>query len=360
MELLDKLRGVKAKFEKITEQLSDPELMKNQEKLVSLSKERSDLLELVEAYDKYEAVMNNIEGNEEIINKGDDKELAELAEAELEDLKEQKEKLEEEIKILLIPKDPNDSKDVIVEIRAGTGGDEAGLFAFDLYRMYSRYAEKRGWKKEIIDVSESGVGGIKEVVFSLVGENVYADMKFENGVHRVQRVPATEANGRVHTSAASVVVMPEVEDVQIDIDPNDLRIDVYRSGGAGGQNVNKVETAIRITHIPTGMVVQCQDERSQLKNKLKAMKVLRARLYDLKQKEQSDEIAAQRKSVVRSGDRSDKIRTYNYPQNRITDHRIGLTLYNLSDVIEGDIDELIEQLKFADRTERLKSGMELA
>jgi len=357
MDLLEKLRSVKEKFEKINEQLSDPDLLKNQEKLISLSKERSELLELVEAYDKYEAVLNNIKGNEEIIEKGEDKELAELAEAELEELKSEREKIEEEIKVLLIPKDPNDNKDVIVEVRAGTGGDEAGLFAFDLYRMYSRYAEKRGWRKEIIDVSESGVGGIKEVVFSLSGENVYADMKFENGVHRVQRVPATEANGRVHTSAASVVVMPEVEDVQIDIDPNDLRIDVYRSGGAGGQNVNKVETAIRITHIPTGMVVQCQDERSQLKNKLKAMKVLRARLFDLKQKEQSDVIAAQRKSIVGSGDRSDKIRTYNFPQNRVTDHRIGLTLYNLSDVIEGYLDELIEQLKFADKTERLNSGI---
>lgn len=359
MELIEKLRAVKEKFEKINEQLSDPDIVNNQEKLIALSKERSELIEVVEAFDKYDVVLRNIEGNHEIIEKGEDKELAEMAEAELEELKNEKEKLEEEIKYILIPKDPNDNKDVIVEVRAGTGGDEAGLFAFDLYRMYSRFAEVKGWKKEIIDISESGLGGIKEVVFSLNGQGVYGDLKFENGVHRVQRVPVTETNGRVHTSAATVVVMPEVEDVQIDIDPNELRIDVYRSGGAGGQNVNKVETAIRITHIPTGIVVQCQDERSQLKNRQKAMKVLRARLYDMKQKEQSDEIAAQRKSIVRSGDRSDKIRTYNFPQNRVTDHRIGLTLYNLSGIIEGDLSELIEQLKLADRTEKLNSNVEV-
>jgi peptide chain release factor 1 len=359
MQLIDKLRSLKEKYNKINEQLSDPGLLKNQEKLISLSKERSELTEIIEVYDKYEDVIRNIEGNKEIIEKAEDKELSELAEAELDELKNEKEKLEEEIKILLIPKDPNDNKDVIVEIRAGTGGDEAGLFGADLYRMYSRFAETRGWKKEVIDISESGLGGLKEVVFSLSGQGVYGDIKFENGVHRVQRVPLTEASGRVHTSAASVVVMPEVEDVQIDIDMNDLRIDVFRSGGAGGQNVNKVETAIRITHIPTGIVVQCQDERSQLKNRQKAMKVLRARLYDIRQKEQSSEIAAQRKSIVRSGDRSEKVRTYNFPQNRVTDHRIGLTLYNLSEVINGDLSHLIEQLKLAYRSEKLSSSVEI-
>lgn len=246
-----------------------------------------------------------------------------------------------------------------MEIRAGTGGDEAALFAGDLFRMYSRYFETRGWRTEIIDVSDTGIGGYKEIVMSVTGENVYADLKFESGVHRVQRVPATEANGRVHTSAASVAVLPEVEEVQVDINPADLKIDVYRSGGAGGQNVNKVETAIRITHLPTGLVVQCQDERSQLKNRQKAMKVLRARLYEAKMKEQNSEIAAQRKLMVRSGDRSDKIRTYNFPQNRITDHRIGLTLYNLAGVINGDLNELIEQLKIADRAERLRMDLEL-
>jgi len=359
MEFLEKLRAIKEKFDRINDQLADPENLNNQEKLISLSRERSDLTAIVEAYNKYEETIKNIDGNQEIINNEKEKELIELAEAELIELKKKKEELEDEIKVLLIPKDPNDNKDVIVEIRAGTGGDEAGLFAADLYRMYSRYAEVRGWHKEIIDLNESGLGGLKEVVFSLNGNGVYGDLKFENGVHRVQRVPLTETQGRVHTSAASVVVMPEAEDIQIDIDPNDLRIDVFRSGGAGGQNVNKVETAIRITHIPTGMVVSCQDERSQLKNRQKAMKVLRARLYDMKQKEVTDEIAATRKSIVRSGDRSDKIRTYNFPQNRVTDHRINLTLYNLSNIVEGDLGDLIEALKLADRAEKLNASIEI-
>ena len=279
-----------------------------------------------------------------------------LAETELLELEEKKEKMEEEIKLLLLPKDPNDTKSVIMEIRAGTGGDEAALFASDLFRMYSRYAEIKGWKIELIDINDTGIGGIKEVIFSINGDGIYGALKFESGVHRVQRVPATEGSGRVHTSAASVVVLPEVEDVQVDINPNDLKIDIYRSGGAGGQNVNKVETAVRITHLPTGIVVQCQDERSQLKNRQKAMKVLRARIYDLKMKEQESEVSAQRKSMVKSGDRSDKIRTYNFPQNRVTDHRIGLTLYNLSEIINGDLSELIEQLKLADRTEKLEAS----
>ena len=349
MEFIGKLKEIKEKFDRINEELSDPGIVSDQARMISLSKERSDLSEIVGAYNEYDSVVKNIEGNQEIID-SDDAELAEVAEAELEELKEKKTQLEEQIKVLLIPKDPDDDKNVIVEIRAGTGGDEAGLFAGDLYRMYSRFSELKSWRLELIDLSESGMRGIKEVVFSLAGEGVYGDLKFESGVHRVQRVPLTEASGRVHTSAASVVVLPEVGDVEIDIDPNDLRIDVYRSGGAGGQNVNKVETAIRITHIPTGIVVQCQDERSQLKNRQKAMKVLKARLYDAKLQEQTDSIAAQRKSMVKRGDRSDKIRTYNFPQNRVTDHRIGLTLYNLSDIMEG------EKLKLADRTEKLKAG----
>jgi peptide chain release factor 1 len=356
MDFIEKLKEVKEKFEKINSQLSDSAINSNQEKVIKLSKERRELIKIVNAYDEYNKVIKNIEGNTELIESGGDDELVEMAEEELTELKKQKDILEENIKILLIPKDPNDDKDVIMEIRAGTGGDEAGLFAADLLRMYSRYAEAKGWKEEIIDLNESGMGGIKEVVISLTGQAVYGELKFESGVHRVQRVPQTEASGRLHTSAASVVVMPEAEDVQIEIDQNDLRIDVYRSGGAGGQNVNKVETAIRITHIPTGIVVQCQDERSQLKNRQKAMKVLKARLYDLKQQEQTNEIAAQRKSVVKSGDRSDKIRTYNYPQNRVTDHRIGLTLYNLSSIMEGDLSELIEKMKIADTTEKLKAG----
>jgi len=355
MNLADKLEKIKIKFDSINEQLSDPGISSNREKLVALTRERSDLTEIVEAYAKYYSVLKNIKGNKEIIESVNDRDLISLAESELDELNAEKEKLEEEIKILILPKDPNDDKGIIMEIRAGTGGEEAALFAGELFRMYSRYAEMRNWKIELIDISDTGLGGIKEVIFSVNGNNVYGDLKFESGVHRVQRVPETEGSGRVHTSAASVAVLPEAEDVQIEINPNDLKIDIFRAGGAGGQNVNKVETAVRMTHIPTGLVVQCQDERSQLKNKQKAMKVLKARLYDLELKKQNEEISAQRKSMVGSGDRSDKIRTYNFPQNRVTDHRIGLTLYNLSNIMEGRIDELIEQLKIADKTEKLQA-----
>lgn len=357
MELIDKLKKIKDKFDRINEQLSDPSTMNNMEKLVSLSKERSDLTDIISAYEEYLKILNDISGNKEIINNESDKELTDMALMELDELKLKKEKLEEEIKVLLLPKDPNDDKNVIMEIRAGTGGDEAAIFAADLYRMYSRFAENKNWKIELIDINDTGgMGGLKEVIFNLSGDNVYGDLKFESGVHRVQRVPVTENQGRVHTSAASVAVLPEVEDVQIEINPNDLKIDVFRSGGAGGQNVNKVETAIRITHIPTGIVVQCQDERSQLKNKLKALKVLRSRLYELELEKRDKETSDKRKQMVKSGDRSDKIRTYNFPQNRLTDHRIGLTLYNLTDVMEGDIEEIIDKLKTADRAARLANA----
>jgi len=356
MNLIEKLEKIKEKYELINEQLSDSSFSSDREKMISLGKESSELEEIVDVYKQYSNILQNIDGNKEIISSGGDKELVDLAEAELEELNEEKERLEEEIRILLLPKDPNEDKDVIVEIRAGTGGQEAALFADDLFRMYSRFAELRGWKLEMIDLNDTGLGGIKEVVFSLSGNEVYGDMKFESGVHRVQRVPSTEASGRVHTSAASVAILPEAEDVQIEINSADLKIDIYRSGGAGGQNVNKVETAVRITHLPTGIVVQCQDERSQLKNRQKAMKVLKARLYDLELKKQNEEISAKRKTMVGSGDRSDKIRTYNFPQNRVTDHRIGLTLYNLSGIIEGNLDELIEQLKIADRAEKLQAS----
>ena len=356
MDLLGKLKKINSRYEDINAQLSDSEIVSDRNKMISLSKERSDLDEIIKVYQEYDSVLKNITGNKEIISSENDKELIEFAETELAELKVQKEKLEEKIKLILLPKDPNDDKNVIVEIRAGTGGDEAGLFAADLFRMYSRYAELRTWKLELIDISESGKGGIKEVVFSLNGDGVYGDMKFERGVHRVQRVPDTEASGRVHTSAASVAVLPEAEDVQIEINPNDLKIDIFRSGGAGGQSVNKLETAVRITHLPTKIVVQCQDERSQLKNKHRALKVLKARLYDLELKKQNEKISSQRKLMIGSGDRSDKIRTYNFPQNRVTDHRIGLTLYNLSGIIEGDLNELIEQLKIADRTEKLQDS----
>lgn len=355
MNLADKLEKIKIKFDSINEQLSDPGISSDRERLVSLTRERSDLTEIVEAYSKYAVILKNIKGNKEIIDTVSDSELVSMALAELEELKIERDKLEEEIKLLILPKDPNDDKDIIMEVRAGTGGEEAALFAGDLFRMYSRYAEMRGWKIELIDMNDTGLGGVKEVVFSVTGNNVYGDMKFESGVHRVQRVPETEGSGRVHTSAASVAVLPEAEDVQIEINQNDLKIDIFRAGGAGGQNVNKVETAVRITHLPTKIVVQCQDERSQLKNRQKAMKVLKARLYDMELKKQNAEISAQRKLMVGSGDRSDKIRTYNFPQNRMTDHRIGLTLYNLSNIMEGQIDELIEQLKIADKTEKLQA-----
>jgi peptide chain release factor 1 len=358
MELINKLRRIKGRYDQINELLSDPAFMNDRDKIVSLSRERSDLSGIISAYEEYSSVLKNIEENIEIIHSGMDKELSVMAELELSELAERRDKLEEEIKILLLPKDPNDNKNIIMEIRAGTGGEEAALFAGNLFRMYTRYAEIKGWHYELVDISNTGLGGIKEVVFSINGENVFSEMKFESGVHRVQRVPETEGSGRVHTSAASVAVLPEAEDVQVDINPNELRIDIFRSGGAGGQNVNKVETAVRITHIPTGLVVQCQDERSQLKNRQKAMKVLRARLYDAKLKEQNSEISAVRKLMVKSGDRSDKIRTYNYPQNRVTDHRIGLTLYNLSNIMEGDMSELIEHLKIADRTEKLQASTE--
>jgi len=356
MNLADKLEKIKNRYDSINEQLSDPNISANREKMISLTRERSDLSEIVEAYSRYAVVLKNIKGNKEIIDTVIDSDLVSMALAELDELNAEKEKLEEEIKILILPKDPNDDKSIIMEIRAGTGGEEAALFAGDLFRMYTRYAEMRNWKVELIDISDTGLGGIKEAVFSVNGNNVYGDLKFESGVHRVQRVPETEGSGRVHTSAASVAVLPEVEDVQVEVNPNDLKIDIFRAGGAGGQNVNKVETAVRITHLPTGLVVQCQDERSQLKNRQKAMKVLKARLYDMELKKQNAEISAQRKSMVGSGDRSDKIRTYNFPQNRVTDHRIGLTLYNLSNIMEGHIDELIEQLKIADKTEKLQAA----
>jgi peptide chain release factor 1 len=358
MNLLEKLEKIKVRYDQINEQLSDSSFSSNRDKFVNLNRERSGLNEIVRVYEMYKNLLNNINGNEGIINSSEDKELKELAEGELEDLYNEKQKLEEEIKFILLPKDPNDNKNAIVEIRAGTGGDEAALFAGELFRMYSRYAERKGWKVELIDLNDTGLGGVKEAIFFLSGENVYGEMKFESGVHRVQRVPETEGSGRVHTSAASVAVLPEVEDVQVEVNLNDLRIDIFRSGGAGGQNVNKVETAVRITHLPTGIVVQCQDERSQLKNRQKAMKVLNARIFDMELSKKNAEISAQRKSMVKSGDRSDKIRTYNYPQNRITDHRIGLTLYNLSNIMEGHLDELIEQIMLADRAEKLQATAE--
>ncbi|HOP50941.1 MAG TPA: peptide chain release factor 1 [Ignavibacteriales bacterium] len=359
MDLLHKLEGIKDKFDIINEQLTDPDVINDQDKYVKLSKTRNQLEPIVNAYYEYFKLRKHLEENLSLIETNEDPELSALAKEEIPILKEQIAKMEEEIKILLLPKDPDDDKNAIVEIRAGTGGEEAALFVADLFRMYSRYAEKRGWSMEVLDINETGgLGGIKEVVFILKGDNVFGDMKFESGVHRVQRVPETEASGRVHTSAVTVAVLPEIDEVEVNIDPKDLKIDVYRAGGHGGQNVNKVETAIRITHIPTGIVVTCQDERSQLKNRMKAMKVLASKLYDMKQKEVNSEISEQRKSMVGSGDRSEKIRTYNFPQNRITDHRIGLSLYNLGEAMDGEIHEIIQQLKLAERTEKLKEFVE--
>lgn len=354
--MIEKLEKIKERYFEVTRLLSDPAVISNQERNKELGKEFRELSQIVKVYDQYRKLLTSIEGSKEILDQGGDPELKALAEMELADLQPKFISVEDHLKELLVPKDPNDSKDIIVEIRGGTGGEEAALFASDLYRMYTRFAERKGWKVETLDWNETEKGGFKEIVLSVEGEDAYGMMKFESGVHRVQRVPETEAQGRVHTSAASVVVLPAVEDVEVDINPADLQFDTYRAGGKGGQNVNKVETAVRITHRPSGVIVACQQERSQFQNRERAMKMLRAKLYEMKLNEQTEGTAAQRKSMIKSGDRSDKIRTYNFPQNRVTDHRIGLTLYNLSEIIDGKLDDLIDQIRLADRAEKLKSG----
>jgi len=355
--MINKIENIIRRFDEISERLYQPEVVNDQNLYRELVIERKELEPIVERGREYQEAMAQYAEDQEILN-GSDAELKELVREEITEVQQRVEEIEEELKILLLPKDPNDNKNAIVEIRAGTGGDEAALFAGDLYRMYLKYAEAKTWKMEELSSNTIGIGGFKEVVFSLSGEQVYGILKFESGVHRVQRVPVTETSGRIHTSAATVAVLPEAEEVDLDIDANDLRIDTYRASGAGGQHVNKVESAIRITHIPTGLVVTCQDEKSQHKNKAKALKILRSRLLAQYQAEKDAKIAAQRKSMVSTGDRSAKIRTYNFPQGRVTDHRINLTLYKLEQIMEGDLDELIEAVTVAHNMDLLKASAE--
>ncbi|WP_028980756.1 peptide chain release factor 1 [Sporocytophaga myxococcoides] len=354
--MIDKLEAIKKRFEEVSELIIQPEAMADMKKYSALGKEYKELEKIVQVYKKYKGILDNIDSAKKVLETEKDPDFREMAKTELDELVPEKDKMEELVKEMLIPKDPNDSKNVILEIRAGTGGDEAAIFAGDLHRMYQRLAEIMGWKLELLDYTEGTSGGYKEIICTVAGEDVYGKLKFESGVHRVQRVPATETQGRVHTSAATVVALPEVEDVEVDINMNDIRKDTFCSSGPGGQSVNTTYSAIRLTHIPTGVVVQCQDEKSQIKNFDKALKVLRSRLYEIELQKQNDEIGAQRKSLVGSGDRSDKIRTYNYPQGRVTDHRIGYTVYNLPVVMDGHIEDFIEQLRIAENAERLKEG----
>lgn len=350
----EQIQTIIKRYNDITDEMSRPEVIADQHRYRELAKEHKDLTPIVDTGNRYLQVLKNIDEDKAVLDSHDE-DLKQLAHEELATLEEEKSRLFEELKKLLIPKDPNDDKNAIVEIRAGTGGEEAAIFAADLYRLYLKFAERKGWKVEELSGTQNGLGGFKEVIFLVSGENVYGTMKFESGVHRVQRVPVTETQGRIHTSAATVAVLPEAEEVDIEINASELRIDTYRSSGAGGQHVNKVETAIRITHLPTGLVVTCQDEKSQYKNKEKALKILRSRLLALKEAEKEAEIAAKRRSMVSTGDRSAKIRTYNFPQGRVTDHRINLTLYRLTEVMEGEIDELISALQLAHNTELMKS-----
>ena len=348
--MFDKLENVEKRYEELNTQISDPAVIANQSEWKKLMKEHADMEEVVLKYREYKKVVNSIEDLKEMLN---DKEMHDLAQAELDENREKLPKIEEELKLLLVPKDPNDDKNVIMEIRGGAGGEESSLFAADLFRMYSMYAERKRWKFEVLNLNETELGGIKEATIMITGKGAYSRLKFESGVHRVQRVPDTESSGRIHTSTATVAVLPEVDDVEIEINPTDLKVDTFRSSGAGGQHINKTESAIRITHIPTGVVVECQTERSQIQNRETAMKMLRSKLYEAELERKNSELASARKSQVGSGDRSEKIRTYNFPQGRITDHRIGLSIFQIDEFLNGGLDEMIDALNAADRAAKL-------
>ena len=354
--MIDKLNAIKDRFNQVSEMIVRPEIISDMKKYIKLNKEYKDLKPIVTKINQYLNLLKNIDEADEILKNENDPELKELARQELEESTSKKSIIDSEIKILLIPNDPDDSKNAVVEIRAGSGGDEASIFAGDLFRMYCKFLDSKNWKYDLMDVSEGTSGGFKEIVFSVTGESVYGELKYESGVHRVQRVPQTETQGRVHTSAASVVVLPEVEDFDIELNESDIKKETYCSSGPGGQSVNTTYSAVRLTHVPTGVVAQCQDQKSQIKNFAKALKVLRSRIYEIELNKRNEEIAGQRKTMVKTGDRSDKIRTYNYSQGRVTDHRIGLTLYSLNEIINGDISKLIEELKIAENAERLKHG----
>lgn len=354
--MFDKLDFIKEKYDILSHKVSDPAIISDQPTWQKHIKEMSEIEEIVEKYSEYKAIKEGIADAKEILqDNSSDADFRDLAKMELNDLESQLPVIEDTLKSLLVPKDPNDDKNVIVEVRAGAGGDEAGLFGNTLFRMYMRYAERQGWKTEIMEMNDTGVGGIKEAIFQIKGKGAYSRLKYESGVHRVQRIPSTESGGRIHTSTATVAVLPEVDAVEIDIHPNDVRVDVYRSSGNGGQSVNTTDSAVRLTHVPTGLVVTCQDEKSQLKNKDKAFKVLRARLYDMKLQEQNSEIAAERKSQVGTGDRSERIRTYNFPQGRVSDHRINVTVYKLDYFLDGEIDEIIDALITSAQAEKLQA-----
>ena len=352
--MLEKIQIVKQRFDEVNDLIIQPDIISDQKRYVQLNKEYKDLKTMVDLGLVYESLMSNIDEAQEIISDGSDAEMVEMAKMQMDEAKAQIPAIEEEMKFLLIPKDPDDAKNVVIEIRAGAGGDEASIFAGDLHRMYTKYCESKGWKVDVVDFNHGTSGGFKEVIFEVSGEDVYGTMKFEAGVHRVQRVPQTETQGRVHTSAASVIVLPEAEEFDVEIDPKDVRIDFFCSSGPGGQSVNTTYSAVRLTHVPTGLVAQCQDQKSQHKNKEKAFKVLRSRLYDMELAKKNAEDALKRGSMVSSGDRSAKIRTYNYSQGRVTDHRIGLTLYDLSNIVNGDIQKIIDELMLAENTEKLK------